>query len=919
MVDSLSKGIISLILVVFLFAVMVSPVLAKEGRIDSQKDERDDDGRFSEERYSHFEQEGWDEMHHCKSPIPASFTADANLTIDITLISATPHWFLLAAGRAEQNALLNYISHADVSQQTKASWTRFMKRMWMKYPVRYVKTGTSAKLVPGTSPSELSMTSQENATFKEIELYIAEDMARVSAQKQADESSVIMPMFATTEHSSFAGIACDKEKVPPELKQIMVDNAAVPDSWYDYPGGFVVHSLEHGYIPYSGLGLAPDKAGSYASLATADYASHAYDEAFTNLGYASHFVEDLGNPFHTPMAQMILLQYIDDPTIFKLIAIPTIGTELVNYKAVHDNFEGYVDTFWDKPLPAAGDPTGKTFSSIASSVTTYVPVTNPVTSAQTLAEESWKMSPDLFWDCYLRFTKTRMFDFENDSVIVGKTRDRVMRTEGYTWGLVRFLTNGQPVMISMTASAGPGGSISPSGTQSVLYDSSVPYVITSDTGYVIESLRDNENPVEGAAGQETFPYDASATLSDHTISASFRSTIFTITPSAGPHGTITPSTAVTVPSGGRQTFTITPDLGYKISQLLADGVPVEKIPTMEGIPFYTFNEVNSDHTISVTFAERSYTITPTAGPHGTITPSTAVSIPKGGSQTFTISPESGYTIDLILVDGVSQGAIPNYTFSGVTSGHTISASFKALETFTITPSAGPGGTITPSTVVTVPSGGSQTFTITPDSGYEIDHVYVDGVNAGASPTVTLAWITYDRTIMATFKAVENDPIFLNHCFLTENFAFPDPIPNWIFNADPWQSWNWNYAYPDPYHETHCNGYTWIGNMPATPAPGIVTLYQEAVDLTGATGVRLHTDMRATGSASVTLDVDGVIDSELARNTDGWKYGGYGDYVYLPFSTPRTGAHTVGFTCRKDASDGYSAITLADVHLMYAEG
>lgn len=516
-----SRLIVCVILTFFFVAWMISPVLATEGRRDVQKDDRDDDSRFSEEGYSHFVQEGYDEMHHCKSPIPDSFTAIGELTIDSSLIGATPHWFLLAAGKTEQRVLLNYINHAEVTQQKRAAWARFMKTVWMKYPVKYVKAGTSSKLVPGISLSRFSPTSRENAIFQEIEQYIAEDMEKVVAKTDADESNSILPQWAKPEHSSFASIACQKEKVPSDLTTIMTTNAPIPDDWYNYPGGFLDHSLDHGYIPYSGIGNAPFKCNNYASVASTNYASHRYEAAFTNLGYSSHFMEDLGNPFHTPQIQIIALQYIEDPTYWKLIAIPKIGVELVNYQAIHDNYEGFVNTFWEEKLPSYVDPNMESFSDIANSVTDYASISNPSSSAQQLAEESWKMSPDLFWDCYMRFIKTRMYDFENDTVIVIKTKNRVLQTERYTRGLVRYITGGQPLMISITGTAGQGGSITPTGTISVPYGTIESYIITANLGYVIDDVKVDGTSI-GGSGKSSYQATVLATLSDHTISATFK-------------------------------------------------------------------------------------------------------------------------------------------------------------------------------------------------------------------------------------------------------------------------------------------------------------------------------------------------------------------------------------------------------------
>ena len=71
----------------------------------------------------------------------------------------------------------------------------------------------------------------------------------------------------------------------------------------------------------------------------------------------------------------------------------------------------------------------------------------------------------------------------------------------------------------------------------------------------------------------------------------------------------------------------------------------------------------------------TWTITASAEPHGSISPSGAVSVPQGGSRLFTITPEAGYIVDDVLVDGSSVGAVTSYEFTNVTADHTIAASF----------------------------------------------------------------------------------------------------------------------------------------------------------------------------------------------------------------------------------------------------
>ena len=145
----------------------------------------------------------------------------------------------------------------------------------------------------------------------------------------------------------------------------------------------------------------------------------------------------------------------------------------------------------------------------------------------------------------------------------------------------------------------------------------------------------------------------------------------------------------------------------------------------------------------------TYTITATAGTGGSISPSGSVSVAQGGSQTFSIAANTGYQISSVTVDGVSQGAISSYTFSNVTAAHTISARFTA-NNYTITASAGAGGTISPSGSVSVNHGTNQSFTISANTGYQIANVTVDGVSQGAISSYTFSNVTAAHTINATF-------------------------------------------------------------------------------------------------------------------------------------------------------------------------
>ncbi|MBF0542723.1 MAG: FecR domain-containing protein, partial [Nitrospirae bacterium] len=293
---------------------------------------------------------------------------------------------------------------------------------------------------------------------------------------------------------------------------------------------------------------------------------------------------------------------------------------------------------------------------------------------------------------------------------------------------------------TIVASAGTGGSISPSGNSVVNSGGSQSYSITTNTGYKISSVT-----VDGGSVGSVSSYTFSNVAANHNISVTFDSISYSITASAGTGGSVSPSGTSSVTSGGSQTYTITPNTGYKINDVSVDGGSVGVVST------YTFSGVTATHTISASFSSSTYTITASGGAGGSLSPSGLSSVTSGGSQTYVITPNTGYKITDVSVDGGSVGAVTSYTFSSVTSTHTISASFEQ-NTYTITAFSGTGGNVSPSGMSTITSGWSQTYTITPNTGYKIIDVTVDGGSVGAVSSYTFSAVTGNHTISATFDA-----------------------------------------------------------------------------------------------------------------------------------------------------------------------
>jgi sialate O-acetylesterase len=151
---------------------------------------------------------------------------------------------------------------------------------------------------------------------------------------------------------------------------------------------------------------------------------------------------------------------------------------------------------------------------------------------------------------------------------------------------------------------------------------------------------------------------------------------FTITASADPGGTISPTGATTVLRRATALYTITPDAGSFIKDVKVDGVSVGSQR------YYTFDPIYANHTITATFdtVAPSYTVTTTGNASGTISPAGPVNVTQGGSQLFKMVPNAGCRLISVSVDGAPLGNRGSVGFADVRTAHALSATFAAIPT-----------------------------------------------------------------------------------------------------------------------------------------------------------------------------------------------------------------------------------------------
>ena len=129
----------------------------------------------------------------------------------------------------------------------------------------------------------------------------------------------------------------------------------------------------------------------------------------------------------------------------------------------------------------------------------------------------------------------------------------------------------------------------------------------------------------------------------------------------------------------------------------------------------------------------AWLITPTAGAGGVILPGTPQTVNDSGTAIFSITPDTGYHVLDVGVDGVSQGALAVYTFTNVTADHTITAAF-GINTYTLTMTT--TAFIVNSSAPTVTTPGAGSAGITPTVGI---NPFSYGAVVTLAATAQFAW------------------------------------------------------------------------------------------------------------------------------------------------------------------------------------
>ena len=288
----------------------------------------------------------------------------------------------------------------------------------------------------------------------------------------------------------------------------------------------------------------------------------------------------------------------------------------------------------------------------------------------------------------------------NGSIGEGAVTSLSLTITGPTTVDVSFAINSY----SLTVNVGDHGQSNIS-SQTVNWNSTENFEFTPDTGYSIADVTVNGTD-KGAVTSLSLTITG-----DTTLEISFAINTYTITVTPTSNGQISPTTG-SVSYGATPTYTIIPATGYHIANITVNeqSVPV----TNSAGQSYQFSAVSADGSITATFAINTYTITVTQTDNGQISPET-INVNYGGSQSFTITPDNGYSITSLTIDSSTVEIASEYTFSNVHASHTITATFAPTPTSspTATSTSTPTATPTPTPSPTATPIPTPTATPTP--------------------------------------------------------------------------------------------------------------------------------------------------------------------------------------------------------------
>ena len=229
-----------------------------------------------------------------------------------------------------------------------------------------------------------------------------------------------------------------------------------------------------------------------------------------------------------------------------------------------------------------------------------------------------------------------------------------------------------------------------------------------------------------------------------TVEATFTKQTFAVTAKAPQNGKITIkgyADLKKVPYGTELTVEVTPNAGYKLAKLTANGADITAAKKFV---------VKAATTVEATFTKQTFAVTAKAPQNGKITIKGCADlkkVPYGTELTVEVTPNEGYKLEKLTANGADITATKKFVVEGATM---VEAAF-ALQTFAVTVTAPQNGKIAIkgySDLNNVPYGTELTVEVTPDEGYKLEKLTANGEDITATKKF---FVERETTVKATFK------------------------------------------------------------------------------------------------------------------------------------------------------------------------
>ena len=244
--------------------------------------------------------------------------------------------------------------------------------------------------------------------------------------------------------------------------------------------------------------------------------------------------------------------------------------------------------------------------------------------------------------------------------------------------------------------------------------------IAPDTGYALSSLTVNGEDV--AAQVADGAYSFAMPEGSVTVTATFEAIDYVITVSESENGAVGADKETAI-IGEEVTLTVTPDKGYVVNSLTVNG---EDVTAQVADGAYSFTMPAGNMTVTATFKAIDYVITVSESENGAVGADKETAI-IGEEVTLTVTPDKGYVVNSLTVNGedvTAQVADGAYSFTMPAGDVTVTATFKAI-IYGITIDESENGTVGADKENAI-IGEEVTLTITPDTGYALSSLTVNG-------------------------------------------------------------------------------------------------------------------------------------------------------------------------------------------------